>query len=225
MAEELGLQAIPQASAPDEAGRVTVTIPQAAADVLRAWDNDSQLKAVHEAGHLLCAVTEGLEVAMCDITPRLGGCTVLATDVDTRPAAERASYHFKRIVVAVAGRAAEVAVLGEPTTGNSMDFYSATNLAADRFQNAMDLESPASGLQTAALGETPRGLSDAMYESMLATLAKAEKRADEIVGQHREQLIALAQRIYTHRRLSGQQLIDTLVEVGLSGARVRPKED
>ncbi len=218
---ELGVQIIDHEMVPDSAGRVTVSIPVVAADVLRAWDTDMQLKALHEAGHAVASAVLGMEITMIDITKRYGGCTILGEGSDTSPAIQRGSDQFKEIVIALSGRAAEITILGEPTDGNGNDFSHASTLAANRFVWAMDTDSPLAGIDPHDFAIPPATLMDAMLKSVEATFAKAAQQADAIMSEHREQLVELAQLIYKARRLTDRGLAAALAEVGLEGARIR----
>jgi cell division protease FtsH len=88
--------------------------------------------AVHEAGHaLVAALSEHADpVAKITILPR--GATLGVTE--QLPLAERhlypESYLTDSLTVRLGGRAAEVIVLGEPSTGASNDLVGATDLAS-----------------------------------------------------------------------------------------------
>ncbi|HIE29944.1 TPA: AAA family ATPase, partial [Candidatus Poribacteria bacterium] len=92
---------------------------------------EKQTIAYHEAGHALVQhfLPDSDPNYKCSIIPR--GTALGVTQ--KMPMEERhnytKSYLLAEITVALAGRAAEMLILGEPTTGSKQDFEQATNIA------------------------------------------------------------------------------------------------
>jgi cell division protease FtsH len=92
---------------------------------------EKQTIAYHEAGHALVQhfLPDSDPNYKCSIIPR--GTALGVTQ--KMPMEERhnytRSYLLAEITVALAGRAAEMLILGEPTTGSKQDFEQATNIA------------------------------------------------------------------------------------------------
>jgi len=87
--------------------------------------------AVHEAGHaLVAALSEHADpVAKVTILPRGAALGVTEQLPDSERHLYPMSYLTDTLAVRLGGRAAEIAVLGEPSTGASNDLASATDLA------------------------------------------------------------------------------------------------
>jgi ATP-dependent Zn protease len=140
---------------------------------------------------------------------------------DDQPECERASVHLARIVMLLAGSAMERLVLGESTTGGMRDLHTATDLAIERFDQGMDLDAPYVALS--AWQHPAESLVEAQASSVVRTLADARSQAEELVREHRDQVIAFARLLYEARTLSGTALADALraadVDPAEGGAR------
>ena len=204
----------------DGEGRVDISVTPAVAGVLTAWETDQQLKAIHEAAHCVAStVLPGVNPRTAEIASRFGGHTTLDTGDDDRPVFVRASVHMNKIVVLLAGAAAERLILGEPTTGNSNDVMMATTMAVDRFAEGMDPDAPAGGLSLDAFRTAPESLREVQAASVLRTLTEARDRADVVVAEHRDQIIGLARILLAKRRLANGELDQALTSVGLDPRR------
>ncbi|MCW2276530.1 hypothetical protein M2321_004138 [Rhodoblastus acidophilus] len=92
-------------------------------------DRDRRRAAVHEAGHALAGFLGGRRLTLVSILSikAVGGRTVMAGGMSvyvTRADAEA------EIAILLAGRAAEIVVLGDASAGASSDLYAATSLVA-----------------------------------------------------------------------------------------------
>lgn len=204
---------------PDERGRISVSITPPAVAQLLAWSSDAQVKSIHESGHACVSVLLGVKVKTLDIKPRFGGCTVVADGDEEEPSIRSASAHLNLVVIALAAREAEIAILGEPTDLNSSDISYATNLARARFVGGMDLDAPAGGLDIDFFTQASAVLGDALISSIVQTLTTARERARVLVAEHKDQIIALARIIYEARRLSDEPLAAAFREIGLDPDR------
>ena len=213
--DELALYVPTGMSSADGDGRVDISVTPAVASVLTAWETDQQLKALHESAHAISAVALGIPVRSASIKERMGGYTRFDTGDDDRPMFVRASVQMNKIVVLLAGAAAERLILGEPTTGNSNDVMMATTMAVDRFAEGMDPDAPAGGLSLDASRTAPESLREVQAASVLRTLTEARDRADVLVAEHRDKIIGLARILLVSRRLEGDALEAALRRVGL----------
>ena len=217
--DKLALYIPTELSPVDGDGRVEISVTPAVAGVFTAWESDQQLKSLHESAHAVVATVLGLGVHTAEIKSRNGGHTSFDTGDDDRPMFVRASVHMNKIVVLLAGAAAERLILGEPTTGSAHDVMMATNMAVDRFSEGMDPTAPAGGLSLDAFSRAPESLRAVQAESVLRTLTEARDRADALVAEHRDQIIGLARLIFAARRLDGDALDAALRRVGLEPQR------
>ncbi len=213
--KDLELHVPTEVGTPDERGRVTVALTQPAVKVLMAWDSDQQIKALHESGHTVVAALLGVAAKTIDIKNKFGGCSILDSDDDERPSIVRASAHLDKVVIALAGREAEILVLGEPTNGNSSDVSDATRFAKAYFEGGMDPTALAGGIDLDYFSPLPTALGEALLSSIIETMTTARGRARELVTGHRDQIVALARIVYDARRLSDAALTAALREIGL----------
>ncbi len=199
---------------PNGEARRHVTVSEAAARHLDAWNEGQKLRALHESGHCVVAVTLGLKVKECDIKSRSGGTTMLGLGEDDEPEYKTSTQQFSEIVVGMAGLAIERLILGESTTGCESDIDHATSLAKARFDGALAPGWPV--VSVAALyGEVPESLFETRAAAIIETVAKAHERADELVAEHRDQILEFARLLYSARRLADDALIAALESVGL----------
>ena len=203
----------------DGDSRVDISVTPTVAGVLSAWETDQQLKAIHEAAHVAAGCLSGINPRSAEIASRFSGHTSFDTGDDDRPMFVRASVHMNKIVVLLAGAAAERLLLGEPTTGNSNDVMMATTMAVDRFAEGMDPDAPAGGLSLDAFRTAPESLREVQAASVLRTLTEARDRADALVAEHRDQIIGLARILLVKRRLANGELDEALRSVGLDPRR------
>jgi cell division protease FtsH len=113
-----------------EAARERVTIGRERAS-LALDENEKETVAYHEGGHALAAFLESeadpvYKVSVLPVGQALGVTTQLPTDEQH---IYLRSYLDARLRVMLGGRAAEMVVLGQPTTGGQNDLVQATRLA------------------------------------------------------------------------------------------------
>ncbi len=170
-------------------------------------EEDRRMIAVHEAGHAIAAATvDGSKVPQkAPIVPRgraLG--VVLSTPKDDRKLVSRQQL-MSDIVVALAGRAAELNEYGEGgiSTGAEDDFKQATSLAA-RMASLWSMASPSPILS----------IND---ESSMAAREAAEQRAQRIIDQawaealdtlkrHKEAHSALVEALLERETVEGAEI-------------------
>jgi cell division protease FtsH len=170
-------------------------------------EQDRRMIAVHEAGHAIAAATvEGSKVPQkATIVPRgraLG--VVLSTPKDDRKLVSRQQL-MSDIVVALAGRAAELHAYGEGgvSTGAEDDLKQATSLAA----RMASLWSMASATPMLSIND----------ESSMAARQAAEQRAQQIIDQawaqaletlqlHREAHAALVEALLERETVEGAEI-------------------
>ena len=183
--------------------------------------------AVHESGHALVAALspEADPVAKVTILPagQALGVTqrtvrVRARDGEQRPADERhlysQSYLEDSLAVRLGGRAAELLVLGEASSGASSDLVGATDLATRmvREYGMSDRLGPvgfASGSPMYLGGEEVRSRSYAeatqrvIDEEVAELLREAERRALALLTEHRDALDRLVEDLLAHETVDG----------------------
>ncbi|MHB1599031.1 MAG: ATP-dependent zinc metalloprotease FtsH [Acidimicrobiales bacterium] len=173
--------------------------------------------AVHEAGHALVAVlSEHADpVAKVTILPR--GAALGVTE--QLPESERhlypESYLTDALAVRLGGRASEILVLGEPSTGASNDLASATDLATRMVREwgfstevgpigygpeGPSRDNPFAGRPYAE--ETQRTID----QEVARLLREAEVRATKLLGEHREVLDRVVELLLERETIDGSDL-------------------
>ncbi|MFC4516671.1 ATP-dependent zinc metalloprotease FtsH [Streptomyces ehimensis] len=184
--------------------------------------------AVHESGHALVA-------ALCEHADPVAKVTILPAGVtlgvtEQLPEAERhlysESYLTDLLAVRLGGRAAELVVFGEGSTGAANDLAGATQIAT-RMVREFGL-SPAFGPVGYASG-TPQFLGDTPPEDLLRRpyseqtqrivdeevsrmVRRSEDRALALLRDHRPALDRLASLLVTHETVDGAVVLDVLRE-------------
>jgi cell division protease FtsH len=174
--------------------------------------------AVHEAGHALVAVfSEHADpVAKVTILPR--GAALGVTE--QLPVSERhlypKSYLTDSLTVRLGGRAAEILVLGEPSTGAANDLAGATDLAT-----RMVREWGFSG-EVGPIGYGPEGPSRdnpfagrpyaeetqrSIDQEVAGLLREAEVRATNLLGDHRGTLERVVELLLDRETIDGSELV------------------
>ena len=173
--------------------------------------------AVHEAGHALVAVfSEHADpVAKVTILPR--GAALGVTE--QLPISERhlhsQSYLTDSLTVRLGGRAAEIIVLGEPSTGASNDLAGATDLATRMVREwgfstevgpigygpeGPSRDNPFAGRPYAE--ETQRSIDQAVA----GLLREAEVRATKLLRDHRDTLDRVIELLLDRETIDGSEL-------------------
>ncbi|MBX7553286.1 ATP-dependent zinc metalloprotease FtsH [Streptomyces sp. NPDC004232] len=181
--------------------------------------------AVHESGHALVA-------ALCEHADPVAKVTILPAGVtlgvtEQLPEAERhlysESYLTDLLTVRLGGRAAELVVFGEGSTGAANDLAGATQIAT-RMVREFGLSPELGPIGYASthphfLGETTDEPGRPAYseqtqrivdEEVARLLRQAEHRAITLLRGHRPALERLAGRLVAHETVDGSVVLDVL---------------
>ncbi|MFI9362800.1 ATP-dependent zinc metalloprotease FtsH [Kitasatospora sp. NPDC053057] len=181
--------------------------------------------AVHESGHALMA-------ALCEHADPVAKVTILPAGVslgatEQLPEAERhlysESYLTDLLTVQLGGRAAELVVFGEGSTGAANDLANATSVATRmvrEFGLSPDLGPVGySSGSSQYLGDHPEDLlrrpyseqtQHAVDEAVAALLRAAERRAVGLLHEHRHHLDELAALLVAQETVDGRVVLDIL---------------
>ena len=181
--------------------------------------------AVHESGHALLA-------ALCEHADPVEKVTILPAGMalgatEQLPEAERhlytESYLTDRLTILLGGRAAELIVFGEGSTGATNDLVSATQLAT-RMVSEFGLSSALGpvGYQPArspflpdAISQIPRGpyseqTQRQVDQEVARLLREAEDRAVTMLKRHRAALARLASVLMEQETVDGSAVLNSL---------------
>jgi cell division protease FtsH len=187
--------------------------------------------AVHESGHaLVAAVTPtGDPVSKITILPAgmaLGATHQLPED-DRRLYSE--SYLLDSLAIRVAGRAAELLVFGEASTGAADDLAGATELAVRMVREygfSTELGPvaypvpAATHLDMTAIDRPYAEATQRQVDDEVARLLRtAESRATELLTHHRASLDSLTRRLLEEETVDGSVVYDLLLNPDGSGDR------
>jgi cell division protease FtsH len=170
--------------------------------------------AVHEAGHVVladvCRVGEVRSVRICGRNGA-GGATIIDPEVGdlvTRDSIER------RVVGMLAGRAAEIVILGTASAGaggsRSSDLAMATHLLA-----SMELSFGLGNDELIYLGDANEILLELRHDAAARyrvddALRRLQARALDVVEHHRAEVVAIAEELVRRRFLSGIEIAEVL---------------
>lgn len=172
--------------------------------------------AVHESGHALVAALSPAADPVAKVTILPAGQALGVTE--QLPSDERhlysESYLKDSLAVRLGGRAAELLVLGEASSGASSDLVGATDLATRmvREYGMSDRLGPvgfASGSPMYLGGEEVRSRAYAeatqrvIDEEVAELLREAERRALALLTEHRDALDRLVEDLLTHETVDG----------------------
>jgi cell division protease FtsH len=179
--------------------------------------------AIHEAGHALVALCSEHSDPVAKVTILPAGRSLGVTQ--QLPTDERhlysESYLNDSLAVRLGGRAAELIVLGEASTGASNDLASATDLAGrmvrdwgfSRRLGPVGLGPSGPGyLGQASNGNRPyaEGTQLVIDEEVSRLLAEAAERARAILMQRRQALDAVIDLLLERETISGTELMDVV---------------
>jgi cell division protease FtsH len=199
--------------------------------------------AIHESGHTLVAVLSKHSDPVAKVTILPAGMALGVTE--QLPEAERhlypESYLYESLAVRLGGRAAELLVLGEGSTGASNDLMGATRLATHMVRDwGMSQRLGPIGFSDDGpnyLGnEAPRARPYAedtqrvIDEEVSRLLQEAQERATEMLTTHRETLDQLVALLLEKETVDGSEVYALAgipqptgpprVEPALTGARI-----
>jgi ATP-dependent Zn protease len=119
-----------------------------------------------------------------------------------------------RIVMLLAGQAAEKLLIGEGTDGSIHDLASATGMAMMRINAGLDPRAPFIDIYGFSHSRPPDELWDAIGAAVLQTLSESRDRADVLATEHRDHIVAFAQKLHDARRLTDGALTEAIRETG-----------
>ena len=184
---------------------------------------EKQSVAVHEAGHALVAALSEHADPVAKVTILPAGQALGVTE--QLPEAERhlypESYLYASLDVRMGGRAAEMLVLGQASTGASNDLAGATELATRMVRDwGMSTKMGPVGFSSDSPGylgpdgSRPRPYAEATQrvvdEEVSRLLREAEKRALHLLGTHRRQLDQLIGLLLEKETVDGSE-VDAIV--------------
>lgn len=166
--------------------------------------------AVHEAGHALAASLVGREIRIASILRRGAALGLVAHDDPDERQLRTPSELHELIVIAMAGRAAEILEFNEASTGIASDLAAATTMAAtlvgllgagDSLLSLEAAQMPMAGnLAAKVLTHDPSRLkADEIVRA-------AADRAGGMLLEHRPTLLAIAAALEEHDELNGDEV-------------------
>ena len=180
---------------------------------------EKERTAYHEAGHaLLGMITPGADrVRKVSIIPRGRSLGVTFQSPESEKHGYSSSYLRGRIIGALGGRAAEELVYGDVTTGGESDLDNVTQLArqmvgrwgmSERIGPIAVLP-PAGQEQSPFDGAAPSpGTRELVDEEARRIIDECYADATRILGEHRDNLEGLAQRLLAEETLNEQDAYD-----------------
>jgi len=188
---------------------------------------EKEAVAVHEAGHALVAALSPSADPVAKVTILPAGQALGVTE--QLPLVERhlygEDYLTQSLAVRLGGRAAELVVLGQGSTGAANDLASATELATKMVREfglspelgpvgypqggSVFLGGSGSAMSSRPFAEATQAAIDAEVARLLR---EAEQHATDLLARHRTQLEELAGLLLTH------ETVDATVVYGLLGA-------
>jgi len=199
-------------------------------------DQEKRRTAVHEAGHALCSWLEPKadKIDRVSIIPRgqAGGVTMY------QPNEDRVDYSLSelvaRLVSLMGGRAADKMVFGEPMSGAIQDLKQATRIArlmVTQF-GMSDRLGPMSfrvGEEHVFLGKEiheqrdfSEGTAKIIDEEVQRILIEAERRAADLLQQHRDKLDNLTSALLVHEELDTDEVDKVFNGVPIADLKKEP---
>jgi cell division protease FtsH len=175
--------------------------------------------AIHEAGHAVIAVLVGRDVRVASILRRSTSLGLVAHDDGEERHLRTPSELRDLIVVALAGRAAEIQEYGEASTGIASDLAAATNIAAQLIglvgagDSLLSLE--AADMRTAGNIAAKVFADEQSRVQADDIMNKAADRSACMLLEHRGALLAVADALCAHDELTGD-LVHEIVAAAVS---------
>ncbi|MDP9463967.1 MAG: AAA family ATPase [Actinomycetota bacterium] len=172
--------------------------------------------AVHEAGHAVVAVLVGRDVRVASILRRSSSLGLVAHDDGEERHLRTPSELHDLIVVALAGRAAEIQEYGEASTGIASDLVAATNIAAQLIGLVGAGDSLLS-LEAAEMHMTGNMAAKVLADERSRVQAddvlnRAADRSACMLLEHRVALLAVADALCEHDELTGNLVHEIVAE-------------
>jgi len=197
-------------------------------------EKEKEITANHEAGHALVGrlLPECDPIHKVSIIPRGGALGVTQSlPVDDKRIYKR-SYIEQTLSMLLAGRAAEIVVFNEPTTGAANDFQKATQLArnyvcewgmSEKFANI----SLSQNRERIMFGGKEIGYNRDYSENtakiidieVKSIIDKAYKKAEDILNDNREILNKIVGVLLEKEIISGDEIDEILTEAGIDAPK------
>jgi cell division protease FtsH len=178
--------------------------------------------AVHESGHALVAFLSAHADPVAKITILPAGRALGVTEqlpVDERHLYSE-SYLLDSLAIRLGGRASEILVLGEPSTGAANDLSGATDLAIRMVREwglsprlgpigyGSDQPSYLSGSPFGQERPYAEGTQEVIDQEVSRLLGEAEERARNLLSENRSALDAVVAALLQKETISGAELAD-----------------
>ena len=185
-------------------------------------DKEKMIVAYHEIGHALVAAkqTDSAPVQKITIVPRTSGALGYVMQVEGGNHALMSKEEIEnQIATCTGGRAAEEIAVGTITTGASNDIEKATKLARAMItQYGMSEQFGMVALETVTnqyLGGDASLACSAETQTeidrqVVALIRQQYEKAKQIILENREKLDALAQHLYVHETITGEEFMQIL---------------
>ena len=193
--------------------------------------------AVHEAGHALVALFSPHADPVAKVTILPAGMALGVTEQlpDDERHLYRESYLYESLAVRLGGRASELLVLGEASSGAANDLQSATELAIRMVRDwglskrvgPVGYGQDGPGYLGAGPGQSKpyaEGTQQVIDEEVSRLLREAEERARTLLSDHRSALDATVELLMERETISGDDLADVVRRVGDSRPPVHVPE-
>ncbi len=192
--------------------------------------------AVHETGHALVAFLSEHADPVAKVTILPAGRALGVTEqlpVDERHLYSE-SYLRDSLAVRLGGRASELLVIGEASTGASNDLSGATELAIHMVRDwglsprlgpvGFGSDGPSYLGSSAQLQSRPyaEGTQQAIDEEVTRLLSEAEERARAILSSNRPALDAVVELLLERETISGDELAEVVERSSPNGAETKP---
>jgi cell division protease FtsH len=186
-------------------------------------EEEERRSAYHESGHAVVAAASGRLEDVHRVSILSRGKAVASAGIRSGDSVLLTrSQIFSQIITAMGGIASEEIVFGEPSTGAEEDLERATNLARDMV-GRFGMGSKRRRLLSHEIDEFLGGdvaLSDIspethheMEDEIDRLLALAENEASRLLGQHRDVLETLAEKLVAEETLEGDEVAAILKAV------------
>jgi len=191
-------------------------------------DHERKLTAYHEAGHavVMRQLPSQDPVHQITIIPRgrAGGMTISLPEEDRSYLSKR--YMEEELVALLGGRAAEKLVLEDISTGASNDIQRATEIARKMvgtygMSERIGTVAFDSGSESLFIGRSmaqTKGYSEKIAAEMDSEIqrmiAEAYGRCEQILTEHRQELVAVAEYLLEHETMSAEEFECVLASVG-----------
>ncbi len=187
-------------------------------------EHEKQVVSYHEIGHALVAAlqTNSAPVQKITIIPRTSGALgyTMQVEQDNHYLMSREELE-NRIATLTGGRAAEELVFNTATTGASNDIEQATKLARamiSRYGMSKEFDMVAMETVTSQYlgGDTTLACSaetqSAIDKEVVELVRRQHDKAARILAENREKLDQLAQYLYQHETITGEEFMQILRE-------------